>query len=198
MTRLLLVSGSLRRDSLNTRLLHELAQRLHGQCETDLLLPAQAMLPLFDQDLEYDPDIGRHARALHQRVCASNAIIIACPEYNGQPTAYLKNLVDWVSRLAYLDPGLERPFSGKPLLLCSASSGGSGGHLAIPVMRALFRYVGSQVLEDAISLPWAEQAWHGDGYRFDPFFDAHLDAVTEQLLQQAHTRRGQPSEQNPA
>lgn len=178
---LLLVSGSQRRASFNARLLDDLARRLRGRCNVDVLAPAEVQLPLFDQDLEDDPTVMAGVAALHRRFESAHGLIVASPEYNGQLTPYLKNLVDWVSRLPHLDPSFANAFRDRPVLLCSASTGWSGGALAVPHARALFGHIGCQVIGDTITVAFAEQAWTGDGYLFDPFFDAQVDEATERI-----------------
>ncbi len=179
---LLFVSGSQRRESHNQRLLNYLSQQLDGHCVIDILMPADVGLPLFDQDLEDQPDITDRLEKLHQRINACDGIVIATPEYNGQLPPYLKNLVDWVSRLPRIDSRFSNPFFARPVLLCSASTGWSGGALAIPHARALFGYLGSIVAGDTICLPYADEAWDGEGYVFEPGFDAQLRTTALQFL----------------
>jgi len=182
---LLLVSGSLRSESFNTRLLRDLALRLDGCCQVDLLDPRQVDLPLFDQDLEADPMVAGRVAALHRRFAASHGLIVASPEYNGQLPPFLKNLVDWVSRLAYIDPSHGNPFVDRAVLLCSASTGWSGGALAIPHARALFGYVGGVVIGDTICLPQAGQRWTGDGFAFAPAFEQQIAGALARVLRLA-------------
>ena len=183
MTRLLLIGGSLRRDSLNTRLLQHLAQRLEPRCAVELLLPSDVMLPLFDQDLESDPAVMDCVATLHRHISDHDGFIVASPEYNGQITAYLKNLVDWVSRVAYVRDGFAPPFCDRPVLLCSASTGRSGGSVAIPHARALFGYVGALVLGDTVCVPFADQAWDPqEGFLFGDAFEQRINQATDRLI----------------
>jgi NAD(P)H-dependent FMN reductase len=180
--RLLLIPGSPRKASFNARLLDEFASRLESLCEIDWLAPEQVDLPLFNQDLETDPDIVARVATLHRRFAGSHGLVVASPEYNGQLTPYLKNLIDWVSRLSWIDARFAQPFVDRPTLLCSASTGGSGGALAIPHARALFGYIGCVVIGDTVCLPHAGQAWTGDGYAFDPELDARIDGALQRVL----------------
>jgi NAD(P)H-dependent FMN reductase len=189
MTKLLLVAGSQRRDSYNARLLHDIAARLTGTCDVDSLQPNEVDLPLFNQDLEANTSVIGRAATLHRRFEACDGIIVASPEHNGQPTAYLKNLVDWVSRMPHIDEQFANPFLRRPLLLCSASTGWSGGTVGIPHARALFTFVGCVVLGDSISVPHAAEAWSGDAFVFDPFFNAEIDDAVAQLLALAKLTR---------
>lgn len=187
MTRLLLVSGSLRQDAWNTRLLHYLAEPLHAEATLDVLLPSEVTLPLFDQDLEHDPLLRPALLAVHQRFAACDGLLIASPEYNGQPTAYLKNLIDWVSRLSYLDSGLANPFHGKPVLLCSATTGWSGGAQGLQAARSLFAYLGALVLGETITVAHVDQTWDGERFQFDPFFADYLFRTSQRLSALAGT-----------
>ena len=179
--RLLLVCGSQRRASFNARLLAHLAERLRAPCQFDLLAPQDVDLPLFDQDRESEPALVARVASVHARFLACHGIIVASPEYNGQLTPYLKNMVDWVSRLARIDARYASPFVGRPALLCSASTGASGGTVAIPSARALFGYIGCVVLGDTLCVPHAAQAWSDGRYQFDANFEARIAAALLRL-----------------
>jgi len=169
MTRILLVCGSQRAASLNARLLDALAAALPAGVVADRLRPAEVDLPLFDADREDDPAVVARVRALHARFLAADALIVASPEYNGLMTPFLKNLVDWVSRLPYRDPALTGAFADKPVLLAATSPGWSGGAVGIPALRALFGYCGAVVFGEAITLPYGDRAIAPDG-TLDPAF----------------------------
>jgi len=169
-TRLLLLSGSQRRDSYNTRLLQHLKPRLQLQSTVDVLAASEVDLPLFDQDLECEPAVQTRLAALHARVAACHGLVISSPEYNALPSPFLKNLIDWVSRLPHIDARFNNPFVDRPLLLCSASTGWSGGALGLPAARTLFACVGCAA------------------YEFDPFFEDQIDAALARLLHLARAR----------
>ena len=191
-TRLLLIGASLRRASFNARLLHHVSEFVDERFILDVLHPGEVHLPLFDQDAEADPVILAHLVALHRRISDSHGLIVATPEYNGQVTPFLKNLVDWVSRLPRLNAGSTNPFLDRPVLLCSASTGWSGGALAIQNARALFGYLGCQVLGDSVCVPYADQAWTEDGFVFDPVFDDQVAGAVERICRAAtHFRTDQ-------
>jgi NAD(P)H-dependent FMN reductase len=174
MTTLLLISGSQRRQSWNARLLDHLAFSLQWQCAVDMLEPCSIGLPLFDQDLETDAAVLATLTALHQRFSKCSGIIVACPEYNGQATPLLKNTVDWVSRLAHIDDRFGNPFLDKPVLLCSASTGWSGG---------------AMVMGPSISIARADDQWTASGFQFDDAKDSQIEAAVSALLQWAGQSR---------
>ena len=100
--RILALSGSLRRDSLNTRLLRA-AQELGGAGVEFLSYESLAAIPPFTQDLEHRQPAEVHE--LRQRIESADAVLIATPEYNGSIPGQLKNALDWVSR-----PLADSPF----------------------------------------------------------------------------------------
>ena len=183
--RLLLVPGSPRRESYNARLLDDFSQRLAGRCQLDLLAPCQVDLPLFNQDLEADAGTMDRVTALHRRFSASHGLIVASPEYNGQLPPYLKNLIDWVSRLTYIAPAAGSAFVDRPVLLCSASTGSSGGALAIPHARSLFGYIGCVVIGDTVCIAQAAGSWTGDGFAFPEHLHQQIDAALERVVRLA-------------
>lgn len=70
--------------------------------------------------------------------------------------------------------------------------------MAMPHVRSLFEYVGARVMESSINIPYADQIWSADAYRFDPFFDADIVLATEQLREQAHAFSQSRSSQSAA
>src|SRR4051794_33986708 len=97
--RILALSGSARRDSLNRRLL-EIAiggARDSGASVTVISL-ADYPLPLYDGDLEEEQGAPENALALQRLLAEHDGLLIASPEHNGGYTAMLKNAVDWISR----------------------------------------------------------------------------------------------------
>jgi len=167
--RLLLFPGSLRRESYQRRLIEYIRPSLADHCEADIL---EADLPLFNQDLEQDPFVIARVEAVHRRFTVADGFVIASPEYNGHVSPYLKNTVDWVSRLSRIDPRFadSRPFRGKPLLLASASTGWTGGLLGLRDARTLFGYLGCLVQAEQICVSDAAH-WSSEGsFRFEPAF----------------------------
>jgi NAD(P)H-dependent FMN reductase len=185
MPKLLLLCGSQRRESFNARLLNHIAQHLGVTCSFFTAEPFAERLPLFNQDLENDPTLRPIVAELHQAFMACDGILVASPEYNGQLTPYLKNMIDWVSRLAYIDPTFDNPFVDKPVLLCSASTGSSGGTAGIPSARALFGYVGSLVFGETLCVPFADQAWTEAGYFFDDDFENRIHNLSQRFASHA-------------
>lgn len=134
------ISGSLRRASFNTVLLHA-AQELLPAGVT-LAVHDLHGLPLFDQDVEEQGDPAPVA-TLKDAVAQADALLLACPEYNGGITGVLKNAIDWISR-----PGITRssaPLAGKRACIVGASPGATGTVRAQDQLRLVLRRAGAVV-----------------------------------------------------
>ena len=117
MTRLVGISGSLRKGSYNTALLRFIADELPDG--TTLEIVSIGELPLFNQDLEASPPeaVVQFRNALRD----ADGVVIATPEYNHSVPGVLKNALDWASR----PPG-EGAINNKPVAILGASPGGIG------------------------------------------------------------------------
>ena len=150
--RVLCLSGSLRRVSANAAVLE--AARVLAPPSLELVLHnGLAALPWFNPDDERDP-LPAPVAALREAVGASDALLIACPEYaHGVPGAF-KNALDW------LVGSLE--FPGKPVALINAS--GRGSHHAQEALVEILRTMSATVLDEVsgtVPLPGVgcEPAW---------------------------------------
>ncbi len=124
--KLLGISGSLRADSANTKLVRE-AARLFGPCELSM---GDINLPLYHGDEEDAHGVPDPVQHLAGQIAAADAIVISTPEYNKGPSGALKNALDWVSRTG------GTPWAGKPLAVMSAAAGRAGGERAQMVLRS--------------------------------------------------------------
>lgn len=121
---LLCISGSLRTDSVNTKLLRE-AARLYGGPSAF----GDIRLPLYDGDLEKADGIPEPVQRLADRIREAEAVAISTPEYNQSLSGVLKNALDWVSRVD------GSPWRDKPVAIMSAAAGRAGGARANYALR---------------------------------------------------------------
>jgi NAD(P)H-dependent FMN reductase len=108
--KILAFCGSLRRVSMNAALLRATV-RLAPAGSSVQIFGGLAALPLFNPDLE--ASMPPPVRDMHAAVSASDALLIASPEYAHVVTAVLKNALDWL--VSYED------FVGKPVAIFNAS-----------------------------------------------------------------------------
>lgn len=136
MTRLLGISGSLRRASFNTALLRNCA---------DLLPPGVTLetrtlhgIPLYNADDESEYDLPDAVAELKDAIAAADGVLLATPEYNNGIPGVFKNAIDWASRPP---SDIATVFRGRPFAIVGASPGGFGTLLAqndwLPVLRTL-------------------------------------------------------------
>jgi len=122
--KLLGISGALRKESTNRKLIRE-AARLYGDAD---YTEADLNLPLYDGDVEA-AGIPAAVQALADQIAGADAVVISGPEYNKSISGVLKNALDWVSRVE------GNPWAGKPVAIVSAAAGRSGGEVAQFAMR---------------------------------------------------------------
>ena len=170
----LAISGSLRRDSHNTRLLGA----------TRRLLPAGADLELFSRLAEIPPysEDEEHVvppavAALRAAIAAADAILIATPEYNGSIPGQLKNALDWISR-----PPAGSPLRGKPVAVIGASTGLFGAVWAQAELRKVLGTIGARVVDLELPVGQAHEALGEDGLPSDPPAREQLQAVLDALV----------------
>ena len=110
------ISGSLRRDSHNTKLLRAAANALPPAAELELYDGLWA-IPPYSEDAE---ELGEPAAVtqLKRAIAEADAVLFATPEYNSSIPGQLKNALDWVSR-----PAATGPMRGKPAAVVGASTG---------------------------------------------------------------------------
>jgi NAD(P)H-dependent FMN reductase len=161
--RVLAFSGSARKDSFNGKLLTLVAQcaRDAGATVTRVDLRELA-LPLYDGDWEATNEYPAGAAQLRELLAGHDALLLACPEYNGGIAPLLKNSIDWMTRApgAKADPAV---FGGRVAALCSAAAGPFGGMRGLRWVRELLNNLGVTVLASQLTVGAAFKAFDGDG-----------------------------------
>ncbi len=136
MTTILGLSGSLRSGSYNTALLRAAAGLMPAGAKLDIA--TLHGIALYDGDEETRAGLPPAVQQLKERIVASDALLLATPEYNNGVPGVLKNGIDWLSRPA---DDIARVFGNRPVAVMGASPGGFGTILAqnawLPVLRTL-------------------------------------------------------------
>ena len=136
MTRLIGISGALRRASFNTALLNAAIELAPDGCE--LVAGSIRGIPLYDGDLEAEQGIPPAVAELKEQIAQADGLLLFTPEYNNGIPGVFKNAIDWASRPA---SDIPRIFYGRPVAVIGASPGGFGTILAqngwLPVLRTL-------------------------------------------------------------
>jgi chromate reductase len=165
--RILGISGSVRRESFNTRLLDAAAEVLPEDVELTIWDGLKAVPP-FDEDDEAGQAPASVAE-LRELLAGADAVLFATPEYNGSIPGQLKNALDWASR-----PHATTPLRNLPVAVVGASPGGFGAVWAQADLRRVLSRIGARVLD-------AELAVGNAAARFDEYGPLADDDLREPL-----------------
>jgi chromate reductase, NAD(P)H dehydrogenase (quinone) len=181
-TRILGISGSLRRDSHNTSLLRAAAEAAGPDVELELY-DGLKEIPPYDEDDDVHPRPRSVAR-LNEAITSADAVLFSTPEYNSSIPGQLKNAIDWVSR-----PVATNALRNKPVAVVGASTGGFGAVWAQAELRKVLSALGARVLDVELPVPHAHTRFE-DGGLTDDEIRAALEDVLEALTDAAEQREG--------
>jgi len=149
-TRIAVLVGSLRADSVNRKLAEVLREQAPAGAVLDIV-EGLDLLPFYNQDLDAE-QVPVPAAELRQRVAGADAVLAVTPEYNGTMPAVLNNAIDWLSR-----PYGAGALVGKPFAVVGTTPTPYGGKWAHEDAARSARIAGAAVLEDAtVSQPGIE------------------------------------------
>ncbi len=178
--RVLGISGSLRRESHNTRLLRVAAELLPPPAELELFEGLKDVPPYDEDD---DGDLApAGARRLRDAIASADAVLIATPEYNSSIPGQLKNALDWASR-----PFADNVLRNKPVAVIGASTGGFGALWAQAEARKVLGSTGARVVGAEVPVAGANQAFRGDRLA-DEELHRQLAQVVAELVEAAGQR----------
>ena len=136
MARLVGISGSLRKGSFNTALLHAAAEV--APSGTTIVVETLHGVPLYDADLEAADGIPEAVARLKAAIVDADGLLLVTPEYNNGIPGVFKNAIDWMSRPS---TDIAKVFGALPVAVTGASPGGFGTILSqnawLPVLRTL-------------------------------------------------------------
>jgi NAD(P)H-dependent FMN reductase len=180
--KILAFAGSLRRDSLNKKLVAFAAEAARkAGAEVTLIDLKDYPLPVYDGDLEAEQGIPAQAVALKRIFLDHQGLLLACPEYNSSITAVLKNTIDWVSR----PDGDEAPlacFVGKVATLLAASPGALGGLRGLVTVRSILGNIKVTVLPGQLAVSRAHEAFAEDGSLTDAKQASRVAGLAQELV----------------
>ncbi|MGB9428913.1 MAG: NADPH-dependent FMN reductase [Gammaproteobacteria bacterium] len=160
--------GSLRKDSINRKVAHALVELAPPELKLEIVEIGQ--LPLYNQDLDANPPAAW--KTFRERVKHADAVLFVTPEYNRGMPAAMKNALDVGSR-----PYGQSAWNGKPGAVVSASPGAIGGFGANHQLRQSLVFLNVLVMQQP-------EAYIGGA---DKLFDASgklTDASAYTFLQQ--------------
>jgi len=130
--RIAYVVGSLRRESINRKLVDAIIKLAPPSLSFKELKIND--LPPYNQD--DDGNQSAETKRLKSEVKAAHALLFVTPEYNRSIPGVLKNAIDHASR-----PYGQNAWAGKPTAILSASIGAAGGAMAQQHLRNILAYL---------------------------------------------------------
>lgn len=166
---ILALCGSLRAASINRTLLLAAArlapQRMHIE-----LYAGMVNLPLFNPDLEPCPPA--QVVELRELVAASDALLIASPEYAHGVSGAIKNALDWLVSF--------EPFVHKPVAIFNASP---RAHHADESLREILQTMSARLCKSAsIAIPLLGAGLSAESIVDHPDLSATISASLVQLM----------------
>jgi chromate reductase, NAD(P)H dehydrogenase (quinone) len=181
-TRILGISGSLRRDSYNTSLLRAAAEVAGSDVELELY-DGLKEVPPYDGDDDVYPR-PESVAGLNAAIAKADAVLFATPEYNASIPGHLKNAIDWVSR-----PVATNVLRNKPVAVVGASIGTFGAVWAQAELRKVLAALGARVLDFELPVPHAHTRFD-EGELTDREIGAGLAEAVEALAAETREREG--------
>ncbi len=175
--KVLAVSGSLRDDSFNRKLLLDAAALRPGGVELELWEGLKAIPPFDEDDERFAPPT---VVLMRDAFLGADAILFATPEYNHSIPGQLKNAIDWLSR-----PFAASVLRGKPVAVIGASTGAFGAVWAQAELRKVLAAAGARVVDADLAVGHAATRFDASGRLTDDNLRDQLSAVLETLVAEA-------------
>jgi chromate reductase len=129
---IVVVVGSLRRDSFNRKLADAVVKLAPSEFSFNQLQIGD--LPLYNQDDDGNP--AEPVKRLKNQISAARGLLFVTPEYNRSIPGVLKNAIDHASR-----PYGQNAWAGKPAGVLGASIGATGTAMAQQHLRNVLAYL---------------------------------------------------------
>ncbi len=158
MENIMLIVGSLRKDSFNLQLAKEAEKYLKDKASVEIVDYSE--VPLLNQDIEYPAPAK--VKEIREKVKKADGIWFFTPEYNHFFPGVLKNLIDWLSRPISKTEG--QVLTGKPAAISGISPGMSGTGIAQDHLVTLLSFLNMDIMNlPRLTIPNAMQQVNQDG-----------------------------------
>ncbi|MGD0198793.1 MAG: NAD(P)H-dependent oxidoreductase [Solirubrobacteraceae bacterium] len=174
--RILGISGSLRAESHNSRLLVAASALLPADAEF-VRFDGLKAIPPFDEDDEERPDDA--VLRWREAIAGADGLLFATPEYNSSIPGQLKNAIDWASR-----PFETTVLRGKNAAVIGASSSMFGAVWAQAELRKVLGAAGARVIDRDLPLPYALEAFEADGRLTNRELEQRLEQIVGELAEE--------------
>ena len=173
------ISGSLRRESHNTKLLRAAGEMFRSEGADFEIYPDLKLVPPYDEDDDRDPTPAAVAQ-LRASVAGADALFFSTPEYNSSIPGQLKNAVDWLSR-----PIASNVLRNKPVAVVGASTGMFGAVWSQAELRKTLAAAGARVVDGEVAVGHAHTRFDDGGGLNDPTIAEQVREVAGTLIAEA-------------
>jgi chromate reductase, NAD(P)H dehydrogenase (quinone) len=135
--KVVVVVGSNRRESVNRKLAHALAQLGADKFAASFVQIDD--LPIYNQDLE--GELPKSVARFKSEIAAADGLLFVTPEHNRSIPTVLKNAIDWGAR-----PYGQNSWHGKPAAITGTSPGALGAAIAQQHLRQILGNLGVLVM----------------------------------------------------
>lgn len=181
--KLLAFAGSLRKDSLNRKLIACVAKEAENAgAEVTVIDLNDFPLPIFNEDIE-EAGMPAKVRELQAIFARHDGLLISTPEYNGAVPALVKNTLDWLTRKqANGNSGIEL-LKGKVVGIVSASPGALGGLRSLLLLRDQLAKLSMWVAPAQFALGKANEAFDDNGALKNDAHIKQIQGVVKQVIE---------------
>ncbi len=174
MAAILAFAGSNSSTSINFKLVNYTVSLVSGHAVRTLNM-VDYPFPMFSEDYERENGYSNSLIELKNDIQNVEGLILSVNEHNGNPSAYFKNLMDWLSRV-------DRNFLENTKVLLMATSGGKrGGVGSLEVVKNMLPRFGAEVIA-TFSLPsFRENFDVAKGILDEDLAESHRRALDEFL-----------------
>jgi len=171
------IAGSLRKESYNRGLLRAALEVVPKGCHLEVF--DLSGIPVYNEEDEVR--IPERVVQFKKAIRASDAILIATPEYNYSIPGILKNAIDWASR-----PYGDSAWDGKPVAIVGASPAIQGTARAQYHLRQTFVYLNMYPLnKPELMVGVAQDKFDAQGNLLDAEVRERIGELMEALVSHA-------------
>ena len=175
MAKIIAFAGSNSSHSINYQLVRYSCDLIEGH-DIQLLNLVNFPFPMFSVDLEKEKGYSNSLIEFRDDIASSQGLILSVNEYNSGPSAYFKNVLDWLSRV-------DRSFLDQTkVLLMSTSPGKRGGISSLAYSEQQLPRFGAEIVA-TFSMPSFHTNFAADEGIKDPELKAAHATALEAFLQ---------------
>ncbi|MGB3149188.1 MAG: NAD(P)H-dependent oxidoreductase [Maribacter sp.] len=131
-------AGSNSSTSINYKLVRYTTSLIKDY-ELRLMDMSNCPFPMYSEDYEKEKGFSNSLIEFKNDIQNSAGIVISVNEHNSNPSAYFKNLIDWLSRLD------KNCFKNKKVLLMATSGGKRGAQSSLEVSKNILERFGANI-----------------------------------------------------